>query len=513
MSLTLTEAIEDRQILGSLPHFQDLAPWRTWFVVWRAVYGLPLSEAEQETFCALTGRSRYAPPEGGYRFVTLCVGRRAGKTTAAATLATFEAISAGRDARGQYVVCVAQDHRAAVRNLFAQIARPFETVPMLSALVKARTVDTLTLTSGIVCATFPCKPSALRGFAARLVCIDEIAFAASPDGRPVDRELLTAARPLVATTNGRIVVLSSPSYANGALYDLVRAHWGRDDSSILVIKASAPLLNPTLPADYLEAMALEDPEAYRSEVLGEFRSGACSLFDPNALDRCIVEGRGELPPVEGVNYRAFVDPAAGGKGGDRFALCIGHRDGRRIVLDALRSWPAPFNPSGVVSEIVETCRRYSVKQVVGDRYGGELIASLFKAEGMSYGTADQGASDLALDALAVVQSGGVELMDPACNREAGELVKELRALERRPGGGGRDRVEAPRGSGHSGHCDTAFAACGLMSLLPDKRRRRSLGMDLDTANRSTRPTPLAALLSDMNEGNLIAGILPRYPRG
>ncbi len=31
-------------------------------------------------------------------------------------------------------------------------------------------------------------------------------------------------------------------------------------------------MNPTLPADYLERMEADDPEAYRSEVLGEFHS-------------------------------------------------------------------------------------------------------------------------------------------------------------------------------------------------------------------------------------------------
>jgi len=39
-------------------------------------------------------------------------------------------------------------------------------------------------------------------------------------------------------------------------------------------------MNPTLPADYLERMAADDPEAYRSEVLGEFRTGIAKPSRP-----------------------------------------------------------------------------------------------------------------------------------------------------------------------------------------------------------------------------------------
>jgi hypothetical protein len=57
---------------------------------------------------------------------------------------------------------------------------------------------------------------------------------------------------------------------------------------VLVWQATAPEMNPTLPADYLDRMAHDDPDAYRSEVLGEFRAGISTLFDPEALEMCVV---------------------------------------------------------------------------------------------------------------------------------------------------------------------------------------------------------------------------------
>ena len=52
-------------------------------------------------------------------------------------------------------------------------------------------------------------------------------------------------------------------------------------------------MNPLLPPYYLERMAREDPDAYRSEVLGEFRAGAvAALF--GAFTSVLVGGVGAI---------------------------------------------------------------------------------------------------------------------------------------------------------------------------------------------------------------------------
>src|SRR5262249_43568362 len=182
-------------------------------------------------------------------------------------------------------------------------------------------------------------------------------------------EALRALRPTLATTGGRLVILSSPYGQSGALWDLHRRHFGRDDAPTLVWQASALTMHPDLPADYLARMEQDDPEAFRSEVLGEFRAGLSTLLDPEAIGACVVPGRRELPPAEGVRYEAFVDPSGGRA--DAFTVAIGHRDGERAVVDLLRGWRAPFNPSGVVEEAAELLRGYRVSRVTGDRFAGE----------------------------------------------------------------------------------------------------------------------------------------------
>ena len=112
-----------------------------------------------------------------------------------------------------------------------------------------------------------------------MAVVDELAHFVATDGRPTDREMLAAIRPTLATTGGKLVTLSSPYAASGALYDLHRRHFG-EDSLILVWLADAPSMNPTLPADYLERMKSDDPEAYRSEVLGGVPEGSLRALRP-----------------------------------------------------------------------------------------------------------------------------------------------------------------------------------------------------------------------------------------
>ena len=235
----------------------------------------------------------------------------------------------------------------------------------------------------------------------------------------------------------------------GALWELHRRHFGRDDATTLVWQASAPDMNPLLPSDYLERMREDDPEAYRSEVLGEFRTGVSTFFDPAALESCVIPDRRELLPRSGVRYRAFVDPSGGSR--DAFTAAIAHREGDRAVIDCVRAWPSPFNPSGVVEEIAALLRDYRVSTVVGDRYAGEWPREQFRARSIKYTVAAHDRSALYLELLPRVNAGTIELLDDAT------LLRELRGLERRRGSAGRDRVDHRPGE----HDDRANALAGV----------------------------------------------------
>jgi hypothetical protein len=373
---------------------------------------------------------------------------QSGKTRVAAALADHAALTGEP---GTHALLVGQDHRGAMRALLRYAREPFESVAAFRAEVARETGDTLELRLGTWLSAYPCRPSAARGLRASIVCVDELAFFTATDGRPTDTEMLRVARGRVATTSGKVIVLSSPYGQAGALWDLHRRHYSDDRSSTLVWQASAPEMNPTLSADYLRRMEQEDPEAYRSEVLGEFRAGVSTLFEPDALSGVVDVGVRERAPAAGTEYRAFAD-AASGSGKDAFAVAVAHKDGERAVLDVVRAWRSPFNPSGVIAEASDLLKRYRVKDVTGDRYAPGFVAEGFRSHGVKYEFSELDRSGLYLELLPRVNAGGVVLLDVE------DLLRELRGLERRRGTSGRDRVDHRPGS----HDDRANASAGAL---------------------------------------------------
>lgn len=443
--------------MNILELFDALHPgptWRAWRAFVAATYGEPLSAEGLEIFRRHTGRQH--PRPGGYRESVQIVGVQSGKTRVAATLKDHAALTGER---GTHALGFAQDHRGAIRALFRYAREPFDTVDAFRAEVVHQTADTIELANGVVIAAYPCRPAAARGLRACIVVVDELAFFVATDGRPTDTEMLRVARGRVATTDGKVIVLSSPYGQSGALYELHRRHYGCDDSPVLIWQASAPEMNPTLPGDYLERMKLEDPDAYRSEVLGEFRAGVATFLDPEALADVVDTGVRERPPVDGVAYRAYVD-AASGSGQDSFAVGIAHRDGERSVLDVCRAWRPPFNPSGVIAEACDLLARYRCREAQGDKYAPGFVAEGFRRGGITYKASPRTTSEVYLELLPLVNAGAVRLLDEP------HLLRELHGLERKRGTAGRDKVDHRRGE----HDDRAVAASGAVVLASGPKR-------------------------------------------
>jgi hypothetical protein len=451
-TLTIIETLARPELFGTAPTFQSLETWAAWLSFLKAVYGLPMSPADVARFRQHTERNH--PRPGGYPESVVIVGCQSGKSQIAAVIACYEAacaVAAGR--RGLYVPLVAQDSRAAQRVLFRYCHELTEGSPALRGAVRRETTDAIELTHSVTLAVYPCRPAAIRGLRAAAVVIDELAFFTATDGRPTDTEMLRAARSRVATTGGKLLILSSPYGPFGALWELHRRHYGREGASTLVWQASAPAMNPTLPADYLEKMAQDDPDAYRSEVLGEFRTGLATCYDPDLLDLATDHGVRERPPQAGVAYRGFVD-AASGSGSDSFTCAVAHAEGARVVLDAVRAWPPPFNPDHVLAECAAVLQTYRLSTVTGDRYAGGFVTEGFARHGVRYQPSDRDRSQLYLDLVPLFNAGRVRLLDDPA------LVRELRGLERRRGTAGRDRIDHRPGA----HDDRANAAAGALTV-------------------------------------------------
>jgi len=441
---------------GALPHMRDPRTQSSWDTVLKAFSGVALSEAELTWFRAHSGRTTVLP--NGYAELVGIVGRQAGKDDVAVDLANADAISTiinREEVDGLQITLVCQDHRSTIRTLFHRLCRPWLRIPALAEHVTGRTTDTLTLSNGLALAAYPCRPSAPRGTRNRLAIMNEAGFYRAANDSPVGIEMRRALLPTLATTGGKLVILSSPYMQTDLLGELYKRHWGREDSPTLVIQASAPEMNPTLPADYLERMRRDDPDAYRSEVLGEFRQGVSTFFDADALEACTRDRR-ELPPVAGIKYAGHYDASGGAK--DAAGASAGHERADVSVVDAVRSWPAPHDPRAVIAEAAAFFKSYGITTIQSDRYAGEFPISEFATHGIRCEVCPLDRSALYLAMLPRVLSGLVELPKDEAT------LRELRGLERRRGFAGKDRVDHRSGQ----HDDRAVVVAGVIYATTGK---------------------------------------------
>jgi hypothetical protein len=494
--VNIVQALEDPELFGALPVFQDLTTWSRWLVFLKAVYGLPLAPDEVPIFCAHTGRAAYTPPPGGWKEVAVICGRQAGKSRIAAVIGAYEALAAAKepDETDIWALLISQDAKAATRVLFSYCRAIFAASRRLEASLvdeslDAQTNEVLRLKNGVSIGVYPCRPPAVRGLRARVVVLDELAYFRSGENLPLDVEMLRAVRPTLAMTGGRLIILSSPGGRVGALWQLYRKHFGQETTTLLTWQAAAPDLNPTLPADYIASMEAEDPEAAVSEVGGQFRAGVAAAFDPDAVAKCVAPGLRMRPMLRGYQYIAFVDMSDGRN--DSAALAIAHHEPPRrelpgrAVLDLLDEVRPPFDPGIVVRHFAQRAAEYGLRRIYADRWAWSLVASVFRDCGVTLHVAVGPApflpgrepdrdhphvrmlatSELYLLLVQMVNSGEVELLDHA------RLLAQLNGLERRLGRGGHTTISHISGQ----HDDVAAAVAGACAMVWSGRRRRGRG--------------------------------------
>jgi hypothetical protein len=438
--------------------FRDRATWGAWFAFLRALFGLPMTAADLDLFRRCTGRAE--PPDGGAREAWLVCGRRAGKSFVLALVAVFLAtfinwlpFLAPGD-RGTVMV-IATDRRQA-RTIFRYARALLSQVPLLAAMVERETSDAIDLTNGITIEILTANFRTVRGYTLVAALCDELAFWRSEDSANPDVEIISAIRPAMATVPGSMLLCASSPYARrGALWEAYRRHFGQP-SPVLVWKADTRTMNPTVPQAVIDEATETDPANAAAEYGGEFRGDIESFVSREAIDAAVVPGRFELAPLMGVAYVAFVDPSGGSSDAMTLAIAHGDKDGRAI-LDAVRERRPPFSPDAVVAEFAMPLKSYNVVSVQGDRYAGEWPRERFSVHGIRYESSETPKSDLYRDALPMLNSGRVELLDHP------RLVAQLAGLERRTARSGKDSIDHAPG----GHDDVANAVVGALLAAQD----------------------------------------------
>jgi hypothetical protein len=222
-----------------------------------------------------------------------------------------------------------------------------------------------------------------------------------------------------------------------------------------VAQGASRTFNPTLPQSVVDRAMERDPAHARAEFGAEFRTDIESFVSVEAVQACVARGIYERPPRQGLSYAAFTDPSGGSA--DSFTLAVGHHEpaAQITALDAVREVKPPFSPENVCKEFSTLLKTYGVSKVTGDRYAGEWPCEQFAKFGIAYEPSPKPKSDLYLDALALINSRRLDLLDHP------RLVAQLTGLERRTARSGKDSIDHAPG----GHDDVANAVAGVAAMF------------------------------------------------
>jgi hypothetical protein len=353
-----------------------------------------------------------------------------------------------------HVIIVAADRRQG-QAIFRYL-REMLSIPLLAGLIERETAESIDLSNNITVEILSANFKTIRGRTVVAMLADELAFWATDEGfANPDSEIIAAARPAMASVPGAMLLkASSPFARRGELWEDYRLYYGKDDAATLVWQATTKDMNPTVPEAFLAKEFEKDPARASSEYSALFRSDIENFVSSDAVAACVVPGRYELPPQDNAVHVAFLD-AAGGSGADSMALCLAHRDGERVVIDALREARPPFSPENIVATVfAPLLKSYRLTTATADRFAGQWVAERFRALGIEVQQSAKPKSDLYRDLLPMLNSGTIELLD---NKRA---IAQINSLERRVARGGRDSIDSPPGRNEDLANVIAGAACG-----------------------------------------------------
>ena len=449
--LPISDWLDNPKYCGQIFHSATYNNWKTLI---KAFYGE--QDLDLYTFSQLTHRE----PSNGFNELWVVGGRRSGKSHMSACIAVYEAFLGGHQfnlSRGEVatVSLIASDRKQA-RTLMRYVKGIIDAIPGLKRYIRKENADSIELVNGCAIEIQTASYRGVRGYTLACAILDEVAFWYD-DGANPDKEILKAIRPSLATLNGKLICLSSPYSKRGILWEAWRKYAYRSGSPVLVAKCPTPFMNPTISPEHLQAAQKDDPVAYKSEYLAEFRDDISSFVTMEALEGCFRKSQEVIPYDREVTYSAFVD-ASGGIG-DAYTLAIGHLEKGVVIVDKIAVIEPPFSPELATQSIAQILKAYKCFRVTGDRYAGNWVKNSFERCGIDYRVSEKPKTELYQDLIPVINSQLIEL--PPDER----LKKELLNLERRTTKSGRMQIDHPPNA----HDDIANACAGLSQLFIKKK--------------------------------------------
>ena len=280
---------------------------------------------------------------------------------------------------------------------------------------------------------------------------------------------MRALKPSLATTQGPLLLTSSPGIEEGVTYRIWERHYGaKGDARTVVVHSDSLGLNPTLAKAVVDRAFEEDATSAEAEYGGRFRSPISNYLERSLVMQAVQPGLTLKAVLPGIRYFGHVD-VAGGNGKDSFAAAVGHvvmdPGGRPVVcFDALFEIRPKFDPDDAVRRCTELMKLYGITTVYADGYAGNWPITGFAKYGVSYQICPLSASEIYLHSLPSWTASRVRALD---NQRS---IDQLAALRRKPTQSGRESIDHPRG----GHDDLALVISGVIWQCTPVQRQQQI---------------------------------------
>ena len=415
--------------------------------------------------------------------IDLICGRRSGKTTMAAILAIYCAISNNWKPflkKTPFATVLILSHSREFSDEVLEMIRYFiEESPILYRLInkeKRNTASTLNLKMPWILPTREIQESRVqikvgaasskttRGVAACAVICDEIAYWNLDENmKETDAKILKAVRPALKQFGklALLIKLSSPGIKQGSLYQEY-TQWkdGVLPDSYAVFKAPSWMMNTILPKEeFIEEWKL-DPDGFDTEYRSNFVDSLSNFILPEFIDMAVMKGVQFRPPEEDgdVKYFAAIDAAYKS---DSFTFSLVGIHHGRVKQYVVKGWKGtkkdPVSAFEVAEYVKNICKQYKVDQVGADQYSFQPLREIFDKYNVAleeYTFTSTFKKKIYFNAKKMIHSQQADLLD--CEIQTKEL-KEL-VVEQSPTG--TIKIGHPQG-GTDDYADSFAIACYL----------------------------------------------------
>lgn len=217
--------------------------------------------------------------------------------------------------------------------------------------------------------------------------LDEVAlFGSEPTGAVVNAEELLRAAETRLVPGAQGWLISSPFGPQGILYELYREHFGKP-GRVLVVHAPTRAMNPTFPAEQVEAIRQRQPDVAAREYDAAWIDADTAFFHGQSIDRAMRKAPLVIPFEEGHVYECVIDP---GFRSNAWTMAIATlRDtptGLRPTVVLAKQWQGskanPLKPRDVFTEIANDLGPYGVDVVYSDQASGDALRDIAESVGL-----------------------------------------------------------------------------------------------------------------------------------